>query len=1010
MFEQSIKQINTLFNKLDDTSEFEIMFNNYNNNNKQTIIKFMNVLNYAKWRSENDKIKIKNETILDVIYNPEYNTSYRISISGIEKINNILNLVHQRQNHIILSILATQFYNTDGVNFISKKLDKQNIIDNDQYDIRFRLSSEEPITKKDLDNISNIQYTECDKISYRYKQRITLYLSEDKNIKLDLSFVKCSINPNELHQSTYSYEIEIDYSPNKDYKKKSTDILPLLLNEATKIKKILENTDIIISKDENNNIIAQYKKILYGFENNTTTQLYSMKPISAEVQHIVDKIPNKYCVSDKADGEHYVIFLYNNIIYLISNNLVVRKTNYIVKNIGPSIFEGELIYLDKYNKYLFMIYDCLYFDGKDYRNESEFQIRLSYIDMLMAKMNIKNIKIMPFTKSFDIINQEEYYKSEIQKFYTNMNLLLDNNEEGSILFHPKIFLFPTGGSNSEVYSFANLIWSEYTNNSHIKCRYNLDGIIFTGINQKYTHDKKDQKYPIYKYKPPITNSIDVYITFPKNIESNTFIDIYDNSVSTTTNKIFRIVNFFVGDCVGSIETPIPFMKEENNHEAYFALERGEVRDIEGNIVNDNTVVEIIYINDNLIPHQYRWKIIKTRWDKTEAVLRYKKSYGNFKDVAVKVWKSIREAITIDEIGKLARDDTYILQQKQLASRIDTKIISSERAQDIYYQKITNLGKNFRNFHGWIKSNLIYTYCSPNNINGKNIKKDVLDIGIGRGGDIMKYYSARVNECVGLDVVYEDLFGSIDSATTRYQTNKNKYPYFTSFNFIQADARLPLISSVQEKRSVNMTPDNKKQIDTIFNNKKQYDIISIQFSLHYFFDNKNSVDNFVNTVKTYLKTNGYLLCTLFDSSLVMKLLNNKNTYTSYYTSDDGQRNKFFEIIKKFEGELKDDYGQTIDVHMDWISEEGIYLTEYLVSPKLLISTMKKADCILVDTDLFANTYNINKDWILKVIEYEHNPKNKVYYESIKSFYTDLKGVDKESKTWNDLFRFYVFKKI
>jgi hypothetical protein len=433
------------------------MFNNYNNNNKQTIIKFMNVLNYAKWRSENDKIKIKNETILDVIYNPEYNTSYRISISGIEKINNILNLVHQRQNHIILSILATQFYNTDGVNFISKKLDKQNIIDNDQYDIRFRLSSEEPITKKDLDNISNIQYTECDKISYRYKQRITLYLSEDKNIKLDLSFVKCSINPNELHQSTYSYEIEIDYSPNKDYKKKSTDILPLLLNEATKIKKILENTDIIISKDENNNIIAQYKKILYGFENNTTTQLYSMKPISAEVQHIVDKIPNKYCVSDKADGEHYVIFLYNNIIYLISNNLVVRKTNYIVKNIGPSIFEGELIYLDKYNKYLFMIYDCLYFDGKDYRNESEFQIRLSYIDMLMAKMNIKNIKIMPFTKSFDIINQEEYYKSEIQKFYTNMNLLLDNNEEGSILFHPKIFLFPTGGSNSEVYSFANLI-------------------------------------------------------------------------------------------------------------------------------------------------------------------------------------------------------------------------------------------------------------------------------------------------------------------------------------------------------------------------------------------------------------------------------------------------------------------------------------------------------------------------------------------------------------------------
>jgi hypothetical protein len=1008
MLSASIKQINTLFNKLDANSEFEIMFNNYNTTNKQTIIKFMNVLNYAKWRSTKESLKITNETILDVIYN-QYNSSYRISINGIEKINNILNLVHQRQNHIILSILTTQFYNTDGITFISKKLDKKNIIDIDQYDIRFRLSSEEPINKKDIDILSNIQYNECDKITYRYKQRVTLYLSEKDNIKLDLTFVKCSSNPNELLHAINTYEIEIDYSPN-DTKKINDKVLDKLINEVTKIKQVLEDTEEVITKEETNTIIAHYKKIAFGFENNNSTQLYSMKPISAEVQHIVDKIPNKYCVSDKADGEHYILFVYNNIIYLISNNLIVRKTSYIVKNIKNSIFEGELIYLNKYNKYLFMIYDCLYYDGKDCRNESIFQNRLNYINLLMAKMEISVYKVKSFSGEFNIIKQEEHYQKEIQNFYKNMNSLLDDNKEGSILFHPKIFLFPTGGSNTEVYSFAHLIWSEYTNNTKINCRYNLDGIIFTGINQKYTHDKKEQKYPIYKYKPPITNSIDVYITFPKNIDTNTFIDMYDNSVSLSNNKIFRVVNFFVGDCIGTIETPMPFMKEDNNHEAYCCLERGEVRDVEGNIVNDNTVVEIIYVNDNLIPHQYRWKILRTRWDKTESVLRHKKNYGNFKDVAIKVWKSIREAITIDEIKKLAREETYNIQQKQLAGRIDTKIISSERAQDIYYQKITNLGKSFRNFHGWIKSNIIYTYCSPNNNNGKNVKKDVLDIGIGRGGDIMKYYSSRVNECVALDVVYEDLFGSIDSSTVRYQTYKTKYPYFTNFKFIQADARLPLVSSIQEKRLVNMTPENRKLIDVTFNNKKQYDIISIQFALHYFFDNQNSVDNFINTVKTYLKQDGYLLCTLFDPSLVLKLLNNKDVYTSYYTSDDGQRNKFFEIIKKFDGDLKDDLGQSIDVHMDWISEEGIYLTEYLVTPKLLAKTMKKADCILVETDLFSNTYNINKDWINKVIDYEHNPKNKIYYESIKTFYGELKGVDKESKIWNDLFRFYVFKKI
>ena len=90
---------------------------------------------------------------------------------------------------------------------------------------------------------------------------------------------------------------------------------------------------------------------------------------------------------------------------------------------------------------------------------------------------------------------------------------------------------------------------------------------------------------------------------------------------TNTDKIFRVLNFFVGDVIGNKEVPVPFMKEKNNHEAFFALEKGAVRDIEGNLINDETVVEVIYVNDLKLPHQYRWKILRTRWDKTESVLR-----------------------------------------------------------------------------------------------------------------------------------------------------------------------------------------------------------------------------------------------------------------------------------------------------------------------------------------------------------------------------------------------------
>ena len=76
------------------------------------------------------------------------------------------------------------------------------------------------------------------------------------------------------------------------------------------------------------------------------------------------------------------------------------------------------------------------------------------------------------------------------------------------------------------------------------------------------------------------------------METGGYLEIFDNSVGGGgKNKIFRVANFYVGDLVGNKEVPVPFMKEENNHEAYFILEKDEVRDIEGNLVNDETVVE-----------------------------------------------------------------------------------------------------------------------------------------------------------------------------------------------------------------------------------------------------------------------------------------------------------------------------------------------------------------------------------------------------------------------------------
>ena len=75
---------------------------------------------------------------------------------------------------------------------------------------------------------------------------------------------------------------------------------------------------------------------------------------------------------------------------------------------------------------------------------------------------------------------------------------------------------------------------------------------------------------------------------------------------------------------------------------------------------------------------------------------------------------------------------------------------------------------------------------------------------------------------------------------------------------------------------------------------------------------------------------------------MKLLGENTVYSNSYTDDEGNRNKLFEIKKKFD-KIQDKPGLSIDVYMEWISEEGKYIEEYLVTPKLLIDTMKKAGC-------------------------------------------------------------------
>jgi SAM-dependent methyltransferase len=995
----------SIFKKLSKNDEFEIMFNNYKETNTLSIINFYRVLNYIK---SNEKINKVNKTIeLDIIYSASYeknvSISYRISVTGLKKINEIISLVKNKSNSMIFSLLVSQFLEDEDIVLIEKRKNKDDIIDIDDYDIRIRKSAENIVDNPNiLDKLKNLNYQDNQHILFRFKQRISMKYNSLSSLALDCTIIQCSDIINDINTKPKSYEVELDYCYKND---KDIDIIN---NITVEVKKILEETEYLISNKKKEDVIKKYKNLVFGGDLDKYNGLYCMHPISIDIKPLLDTIPNKYATSDKADGENTVLFI-NDDTYLIDCNLKVTKIELNLKNrkaVSNSIIEGELIKVG--NKRIFMGYDCLYYKNKDVRIELCFEKRMSYLmDLLKEMGHNKFYEYKRYKDSYNLVNILNHYQSEIKNHYNVLNKELESND---ITLFPKLFIYPLGGETSEIYAYAHLIYNNLTSNQDIKCPYQLDGIIFTGMTQKYTRDVREQKYPIYKYKPPLNNSIDFYIRFKKNKEDGNYMEIFDKSVEGLSGT-YRVVELMVGDSVGGSEVPVPFMKEAENNEAYLAVENGYVKDIEGNIIQSDTVVEMTYNFDSKLPHKYRWIVLRTRWDKTESVRRFKKKYGNYKDVAMRTWATMKQAVTIEELKNMANPNNYITQKNLLEKKLENSNIIISTAQDRYYQKQSNLAKIMRQYANWVKSILIYTYCAPAMVNkeGKIVRKNVLDIGCGRGGDILKFYHARVRELVGVDPSYDDIYSSFDSAVRRYKDQKSKFPDFPNMKFLQADAGVPFNADAQKAKINNYSQESYDSINNIIK-KDYFDVINSSFAIHYLFKDKTSVTNLIENFKNHLKKDGYILLTLFDPKLVMKKLDNKDSYISYYTDDEGKKNIFYQINKKFEGDIQDKVGNKIDVHMSWVSMEGIFLEEYLVTEKLMIDTLKQADCRLVDTDSLKNLYYLNNDYFTRVINYEENPKNKQFYEKIAEFFKELKGVDKESKDWIFLFRYYIFQKI
>ena len=605
----------------------------------------------------------------------------------------------------------------------------------------------------------------------------------------------------------------------------------------------------------------------------------------------------------------------------------------------------------------------------------------------------------------------EYHRDNLIKFYNDIDEEL-KNKNTNIIVRRKYFIETNGILDNEIFTYSNFLWKFFMNDPNIKCPYLLDGLIYQPLEQKYIIEQEKSKYSDYKWKPPTKNSVDFYIEFEKDKISGKILTIYDNSVlDKIKNKPYQICNLYVGQMTKGVEKPIIFNTEEGVNQSYIYLDdEGVARSTDGKQLFDKTVVEFIYHLTDDINDKFRWIPIKTRYDKTESVQKFQRRYGNYYDVALLIWRSINNPILMEDFNDLSIDNLYDKNIKKIRSKIDSSIIKKENTSNVYYQKKTGLIKDMRSFHNWVKSNMIYIYFNPL-YNDKSGGYKVLDIACGRGGDLNKFYYVMLELCIGIDIDTDTLLNSSDGALSRYNFLKKNKPNFPKMLFVTGTPCNLLQYDEQIKIFGKLNNDAKHIYDKYFTfdeNRILFDRFNCGFAIHYFLSDDNSWNNFCTNMNMYLHDGGYFIFQTFDGDKVKDLLKDKSNHAVYY-DENGEKKLLFDIIKKYDDNDKKNLGMAIDVHMGWISEEGVYNTEYLVYKEFIIKSLKEqCNLMLVETDSFENMFNNSKSFLELGSKIDAS-ESKKFYGDVYKFYTPSE-INKKCYEYSFLNRYYVFRKV
>ena len=460
-----------------------------------------------------------------------------------------------------------------------------------------------------------------------------------------------------------------------------------------------------------------------------------------------------------------------------------------------------------------------------------------------------------------------------------------------------------------------------------KYSYETDGLIFTPINEPYYNFKT------LKWKPPELTTIDFLIRKNRTrinnkgvlyITFNLYVGISRGtakSIGLRQSPNFK--KLFPNININANFYPILFTPKEWSNAYVWEISQKFAND---NDIKDNTIVELAIEN----PKELSWKFLKNRYDKT-AEYNAKLGFGN-------AWKTAVEGLNafLHPI-----EETVIRGKKKTQFFIDKASSNSNISQ-------------MRKFHNYVKKDM-YKKVSKPNVNR------LLEVGAGRFGDLNRWIKNNIKEVVAFDI---DEAG-LEEGKQRLASAK------------ASKEKLPKVTTVLGDASKNWSQYFEK-------NTEKFDVISIQFAIHFFMLSEDTVEVLINNIKTWLKPNGRLMFSSLDGESVIELLK-KNNIKMGETLDlkkevENYGTKKMKTVFSIKSETTTDYfadvGQQISVFVESI---GSFHTEYLVNFKYLSKLLKK------------NGFKVKNDCMFKK-----------YYE--KSKY----NMSEAEKTYSFLHRYMIFK--